>query len=81
MKINVKKRLYRSRTERRLAGVCGGVADYLAVDPTLVRIIWVLFGFAGGPGILLYIIMAAVVPEEPEFVQTTAEKTKNDAVI
>ena len=81
MNINVKKRLYRSRTERRLAGVCGGVADYLAVDPTLVRIIWVLFGFAGGPGILLYIIMAAVVPEEPEFVQTTAEKTKNDAVI
>ena len=81
MKINVKKRLYRSRTDRRLAGVCGGIADYLAVDPTLVRIIWVLFGFAGGPGILLYIIMAAVVPEEPEFVQTTAEKTKNDAVV
>ena len=81
MKINVKKRLYRSRTDRRLAGVCGGIADYLAVDPTLVRIIWVLFGFAGGPGILLYIIMAAVVPEEPEFVQTTAEKTKNDAFV
>ena len=78
MNINVKKRLYRSRKDRSVAGVCGGVADYLGVDPTLVRILWVIFALAGGPGLILYIIMAAVVPEEPEFVQTTAEKAKND---
>ncbi len=74
MKINSKKRLYRSRTDRRVAGVCGGIADYLAVDPTLVRIIWAIFALAGGPGIVLYIIMAAIIPEEPQFVQTSAEK-------
>ncbi len=80
MNINIKKRLYRSRKERRIAGVCGGIAEYLAIDPTLVRILWVLLALAGGPGVLLYIIMAAVVPEEPEFVQATAEKAKNSLV-
>ena len=78
MKINVKKRLYRSRKDRSVAGVCGGIADYLGIDPTLVRIIWVMFAVAGGPGVILYVIMALVVPEEPEFVQATAEKAKND---
>lgn len=78
MSINVKKRLYRSTKDRSVAGVCGGIADYLGVDPTLVRILWVLFAMAGGPGLILYIIMAVVVPEEPEFVQATAEKAKND---
>lgn len=78
MKIDVRKRLYRSRGDRRVAGVCAGVADYLGVDATLVRIAWVLFAMAGGPGVLLYIILAAIVPEEPEFVQATAEKPKRD---
>ena len=80
MNINMKKRLYRSRSDRRVAGVCGGIADYLAVDPTIVRIIWVIFAIAGGPGVVLYIILAAIVPEEPEFVQTSAEKVKNDDI-
>ncbi len=78
MKSIVKKRLYRSREERRIAGVCGGIADYLAVDPTLVRIFWALLALAGGPGVLLYLLMAVVVPEEPEFIQGTAEKAKRD---
>ena len=78
MNINTKKRLYRSRADRRVAGVCGGIADYLAVDPTIVRIIWVLFAIAGGPGVVLYIILAALIPEEPEYVQTSAQKIKND---
>ena len=81
MNINVKKRLYRSRKNRRVAGVCSGIADFLAVDPTIVRILWVLLAMAGGPGVLLYIIMAAIVPEEPEFIQTTAQKIKNDDYI
>jgi len=78
MNINTKKRLYRSRADRRIAGVCGGIADYLAVDPTIVRIIWALFAIAGGPGVVLYIILAAIIPEEPEFVQSSAQKIKND---
>lgn len=78
MKIDVRKRLYRSRKNRRVAGVCAGIADYLGVDASLVRIAWVLLALAGGPGVLLYIILAAIVPEEPEFVQATAEKSKRD---
>ncbi len=81
MNIKSKKRLYRSRKERSVAGVCGGIADYIGIDPTLVRLLWVIFSLAGGPGVLLYIVMAVVVPEEPEFVQTTAEKPKNDDYI
>ena len=79
MKINLRKRLYRSGGDRRVAGVCAGIADYLGVDATLVRIAWVLFALAGGPGLLLYIVLAVVVPEEPEFVQVSAEKAKRDA--
>lgn len=58
-------RLYRSRTERVLFGVAGGVAERLGVDPALVRIAWVLLTLAGGFGLLLYIVMAFVVPEAP----------------
>lgn len=80
MKIKLNKRLYRSRKDQQLAGVCGGVADYLGVDPTLVRLLWVIFAIAGGPGLLLYVIMWAIVPEEPEFVQATANKAKNEDI-
>jgi phage shock protein PspC (stress-responsive transcriptional regulator) len=59
------RRLYRSRTDRQLAGVAGGIARYLDVDPTVVRILWILSIFFGGFGILLYIIMAFIVPLEP----------------
>lgn len=76
--MNRNKRLYRSRKQRQVAGVCGGIADYLSIDPTLVRLVWVLLALAGGPGVVLYIILAVIVPEEPEFVQTSAEKVKND---
>lgn len=76
--MNRNKRLYRSRKQRQVAGVCGGIADYLSIDPTLVRLVWALFALAGGPGVVLYIILAVIVPEEPEFVQTSAEKIKND---
>jgi phage shock protein C len=60
------KRLYRSQRERMLGGVCGGLGEYIGVDPTVVRLIFVLLGFATGPGILLaYLILLLVVPEEP----------------
>ena len=78
MKINLKKKLYRSRKDEHIAGVCGGIAEYLGIDSTIVRLLFVAFALAGGPGILVYIILALVVPEEPEFVQAGAEKAKND---
>lgn len=59
------RRLYRSRRERQLAGVAGGIAEYLEVDPTVVRILWLLSILLGGFGILLYIVMAFVVPLDP----------------
>ena len=62
------KRLYRSRTDRQLTGVLGGVSEYLGLDPSLVRIVYVIVTILTGfvPGIFLYIIMAFVVPVEPE---------------
>ncbi|HLA98251.1 MAG TPA: PspC domain-containing protein [Anaerolineales bacterium] len=59
------KRLYRSTKERMIAGVCGGLAEYFGIDPTLVRLLFVLAALAGGPGLLAYLIMLIVVPEEP----------------
>jgi phage shock protein C len=59
------KRLYRSRTEKKIAGVCGGLAAYLGVDPVIPRLIWVVFALAAGMGILAYVICWLVVPQEP----------------
>lgn len=59
------KRLYRSTEDRMFAGVCGGIADYLEVDPTLVRLVFVALTFLGGPGILIYIVLMLIVPESP----------------
>jgi len=58
------RRLYRSRKERMIWGVAGGLAEYLDVDPVLVRIGFVLLTFANGVGLLLYVLMAIVVPSE-----------------
>ncbi len=60
----MEKRLYRSRSDRMIWGVCGGLAKYFDIDPTIVRIIAVLLVFASGAGILAYIILAIVVPLE-----------------
>lgn len=57
-------KLYRSETNRMVAGVCGGLAQYLNIDVTLVRLFYVLLTLAGGSGVLLYIIMAIVMPSE-----------------
>jgi phage shock protein C len=61
----MRERLYRSRTDRILFGVAGGFADWLDVDPALVRLVWALLVFAGGAGLLLYLVAAIVIPEEP----------------
>ena len=60
------KKLYKSRTDKKLCGVCGGLANYFEIDSTVVRLLWVLFTIFGGAGILAYIIAALVMPNEPE---------------
>lgn len=62
---NNMKRLMRSRINRMICGVCGGIGEYLNIDPTLVRLIWALCSLASlGMGFLLYIIAAIVMPED-----------------
>jgi phage shock protein C len=60
-----KKKLYRSKTDRKIAGVCGGLGKYLDIDPVIVRLAWVIFTLAGGAGLLAYIIAWIIIPEEP----------------
>lgn len=60
------KKLYRSRKERMIAGVCGGISECYAVDPTWVRLLFVLFFFAGGCALLVYLIMWLIIPLAPE---------------
>ena len=63
------KRLYRSRTDRKIAGVCGGLAAYFDVDPVIPRLVWVVFALAAGTGVLAYLICWLVIPQEPEAVR------------
>ena len=57
------KVLRRSKTDRKVAGVCGGIAEYFGVDPTLIRLAWILLVFCAGGGILAYIIALIIMPE------------------
>jgi len=59
------KRFYRSTTDRRIAGVAGGLAEYFNIDPLLVRLIFVILLLVGGGGVLLYIILWIITPENP----------------
>lgn len=63
----MEKKLYRSRTDKMLAGVCGGIGAYLNIDPTVIRVIYVTLSVfsAAFPGLLLYIILAILMPQEP----------------
>ena len=60
------KKLYKSYINKKICGVCGGIAEYFGIDPTLVRLAWVLFTLLGGAGILAYIISAIVIPDYPQ---------------
>jgi phage shock protein C len=59
------RKLYRSKTNRKLAGVCGGLAQYFNVDATLIRVLFVLLAVLGGSGLVLYLAMWIIVPKEP----------------
>jgi phage shock protein C len=56
------KKLYRSSMNKMICGVCGGIAEYINIDPTIVRLLWAISIFAGGFGVLLYIIAAIIMP-------------------
>jgi len=59
------RKLYRSRTNRKLAGVCGGLAQYFNTDATPIRVLFVVLALLGGPGLVIYLLMWIIVPEEP----------------
>jgi phage shock protein C len=74
------KKLYRSRTDKMVAGVCGGLGIYLGVDPTLVRLAFVLLLLFGiGSGLLVYLAMMLIVPLEPEGATVPVQATGADA--
>ena len=62
----MEKKLYRSKTDKKIGGVCAGLANFLNIDPTIVRLIWALVGLCAGTGVLAYIVCALVIPEEPD---------------
>jgi len=68
----VRERLYRSRRERMFLGVAGGLAEWFDLDPSFVRVAFVLVTLAGGAGVLIYIALAIIVPERPEGVPVRA---------
>ena len=59
------KKLYRSNTNKKLCGVCGGLAEYFDIDPTIIRLIFVFLTLFGGGGLLIYLICALVIPKSP----------------
>ncbi len=60
------RRLYKSRRNKVIDGICGGVAEYFDIDPTIVRLLWILVTFMGGSGFILYIVAMIIIPVNPE---------------
>jgi phage shock protein C len=60
------RKLYRSRSDRKLAGVCGGLAEFFSLDPTLVRVLFVVLALAGGSGVVIYLAMWLMVSNQPQ---------------
>ena len=63
--MSLDKKLYKSTTDKKIDGVCGGIAEYLGIDSTLIRLAWILLTIAGGAGILGYIVAMLVIPNRP----------------
>ena len=59
----MEKKLYKSNQNKMIAGVCGGLGEFFDVDPTLIRLLWVIFALAAGSGLLVYIASAIIIPE------------------
>lgn len=75
---SIMKKLYRSKTEKQISGVCGGIANYFNIDPTIVRLIWAAVSLlsASVPGVFIYIICSFVIPEEPDGFDSTGHYTE-----
>lgn len=72
------KRLYKVEKDRKLFGVCGGVAEYLGMDPTIIRILWAILTLFYGIGLLIYIICAFVFPDKSAVVPESENETKEE---
>ncbi len=73
--MSTQKRLYRSRKDIVISGVCGGIAQFFNIDPVLVRVLWAVVAFgSAGNGILIYIIAAIVIPKEPLTIKTSTQQ-------
>lgn len=70
----VNKKLYRSTKNKILGGVCGGLGEYFDIDPSLVRLLWLVVVFMGGSGVLIYIILWIILPEG----ENSSKEVKND---
>ena len=80
------KRIYKSETDKRIWGVCGGLAQYFQVDPTLIRLLFIVLTLIGGPGVIIYIILGLVMPNAPraynyEYDEYDKPKRKNEDII
>ena len=71
-------RLYRSETNRIIGGVCGGLGEYFSIDPTLIRIIFVILTLFGGSGILIYLILWIVIPSETQLGPVSSDHIKQN---
>ncbi len=60
----MEKKLFRSETDKKIAGVCGGMAAYFNIDPTIIRVIWAFVGLWAGAGLLAYLVCALIIPTE-----------------
>ena len=83
----MEKKLYKSRQDKVLGGVCGGIAEYFGIDPVIVRLLVVVFTVMGGAGLIAYIVAAIIIPYPPDFSQAeesyqtfTNEDGESDAV-
>lgn len=67
------KKIYRSKSQKMISGVCGGIAHYFNIDPTIVRLVWVLVSIFSTaiPGLIIYLICVIVIPDEPDSIDTT----------
>ena len=71
------KKLYKSRTDNKIDGVCAGIANYIGIDPTIVRVLWLLATlFTAFSGVIFYFIAAIVLPREPEDIYTNYEEVE-----
>ncbi len=65
----MEKKLFRSRTNKQIAGVCGGLGEYFDIDPTIIRLVWVVAVFCAGGGLVAYLLAMIIIPQEPGYLQ------------